>query len=258
MFTAFINANPYETFSLIVVLGALFRWWHEVAAHGAPSGFADYWLKDTPQYSAGVLLATIGAWWAVIGFELFTVPAGAPPVKWQLVVSYGAITGYTINAAIAQGTASAAAAAAGKAAGFLRPVIVPLLLVLALAGAALVSAGCAGIGPQAAVPKTLPEQIEAANLLADHLSDAIVDLTCAQFRAGECIEPGKPLMPKDAIAAHDAVERAHAALSAAASIGAGQVGECMGSQRTQSACLAAANAVLLEIDRKLIAKRGSR
>lgn len=147
MIAAFINANPYETFSLIVVLGALFRWWHEVAAHGAPPGFADYWLKDTPQYSAGVLLATIGAWWAVVGLELFTVPEGAAPVKWQLIVSYGAIAGYTINAAIAQGTAPAVVAVVDRAAGYLRPIMLPLLLVFALLGTAFIVTGCAGSAP---------------------------------------------------------------------------------------------------------------
>lgn len=254
MLTAFINANPYEVFSALVILGALFRWWHEVAAHGAPSGFSAYWLKDTPQYSAGVLAATVGVWWAVVSAELFTVADGAVAVKWQLIVSFGVIAGYTINAAIAEGTAKTLAVAGNGAAGFLRLQILPLLLLVALCAAL---AGCAGLGPQAAIPKTIPEQFEAANLLVDKLSDAIVDMTCAEFKAGACVEPGKPLMPKDAITAHDAIERAHIALVSAASISAGQVGECMGSQRTQSACLAAVNAILLEVDRALIAKRGS-
>lgn len=120
----------------------------------------------------------------------------------------------------------------------------------------LLLAGCAGMGPTAQVPKTIPEQIEALNLLAEHVSDGIVDLTCTQFKAGQCIEPGKPLMPDQAIAFHADLERAHGALLITGNIPINGVGECLGKARTQAQCLAAANALIIEIDRQLIAKRG--
>lgn len=251
MIKQFILDNPYEVFSLLTLLGALYHWIQKASKGEASFSPVEYWLKDTPGYTAGTLVALLGAWWAVVGFEMLD------GMKWQAIVAWGAMTGYTLNSSISKGAGSAAADAGGKIAGFIRLHLIPLLIIAAFIGTAFMAAGCAGLGPQAAVPKTIPEQIEAANLLADKLSDAIVDMTCTQFQSGECVEPGKPLMPKDAIASHAAIEQAHTALSSAASIGAGQVGECMGSQRTQSACLAAVNAILLEIDRALIAKRGS-
>ena len=141
-----------------------------------------------------------------------------------------------------------------KEGGFIRTEVTPWLIVAAL-GVFVLLNGCA-LGPQAALPRTLPEQIEAANLLVDKLSDGIVDMTCTQFKKGQCVEPGKPLMPDDAIRAHESVGRAHAALMMTSGIPINGVGECMGKQRTQSACLSAASALLTEVDRMLIAKKG--
>lgn len=138
--------------------------------------------------------------------------------------------------------------------GFAHLGIFPLLVIVAMGAFVLLTQGCAG--PQAAVPRTMAEQIEAANLLVDKLSDGIVDMTCTQFKKGQCVEPGKPLMPDDAIKAHADVERAHAALMVTGTIPLNGVGECIGKQRTQSACLMAASALLTEVDRMLIARKG--
>lgn len=141
-----------------------------------------------------------------------------------------------------------------KEGGFVRSDFYPWLIVLAIGAVLAMTYGCAG--PRAAVPKTIPEQVEAANLLVDKLSDGIVDVTCTKFKAGQCVEPGKPLMPDDAIKAHESVQRAHAALMMTSGIPVNGVGECLGKQRSQIACLAAASALLTEVDRMLIARKG--
>lgn len=142
----------------------------------------------------------------------------------------------------------------GKQGGFVQLWVLPWVALLAVIAFCSLS-GCA-MGPQAEVPKTIPEQVEAANLLVDKLSDGIVEMTCTAFKKGQCIEPGKPLMPDAAIKAHESVQRAHAALMMTSGIPVNGVGECLGAQRSQIACLAAASALLAEVDRMLIAKKG--
>jgi hypothetical protein len=127
-----------------------------------------------------------------------------------------------------------------------------LVLLLAL----VILYGC--VGPQAKAPQGIPEQIEAANLFAEKLSDTLAAVTCTQFKAGACIEPGKPLMPKDAIKMHDQLETAHQGLAAASSMGAGGIADCMGTQRTQTQCVTAVSGLLTQIDAYLIAKKGGK
>lgn len=138
--------------------------------------------------------------------------------------------------------------------GFIRIAVLPVLIISALIAGSLT--GCAGLGPRPEVPRGIPEQVEAASLLIRTLDDSVVLLTCTKFELGSCVEPGKPLMPGEALNHHNRLEDAHEALQALSSFGAGQTGECLGAKRTQTACLAAVQKVLLEVDRYLIEKRG--
>lgn len=130
-----------------------------------------------------------------------------------------------------------------------------LLISAALTGLALL-AGCGVMGPKPEIPKSIPEQIEAASLLIEKLDDTLVALTCTQFERGRCVEPGKPVMPDKALDIHNQLEDAHEALVAVNSFGPRQAGECLGKKRTQSACLAAVSSALLAIDRYLIERNG--
>lgn len=181
--------------------------------------------------------------WCVRTFAKIEIPA-------EVGVALGTVLAVIISAVVPDSME----ADDDKQAGFVRPEYYPWLIVIATGAALVMLYGC--MGPQAALPKTIPEQVEAANLLVDKLSDGIVDMTCTQFKKGQCVEPGKPLMPDDAIKSHASVARAHAALMVTGTIPLNGVGECMGKQRTQAACLAAASALLTEVDRMLIAKKG--
>lgn len=126
-----------------------------------------------------------------------------------------------------------------------------LLLVLA---AASLCAACAG-GPRAKAPQSLPEQIEAANVLMEQISGRLVTLSCTQFDStgNFCIEPGKPLMPIDSLELHERfIEKPHMALLTVSALGPGEVADCLGTPRNANACVAAVNNLLLEADRYLI------
>lgn len=249
MIKEFINANPYIVLSLLAFLGAAFRWWQEIAQNGAPAGFSDYWLKETPGHSGGVFLGIVGTLWGVVEAGLFDVDAGAAPIDWRIPVGMGALIGYGANAGIYQGALAKAKETAGQAAGFLRLQILPLILAALLVAAFV--AGCA-IGPRAAAPKDAPESIEAASLLMEKISDKLVELSCTQFNEGRCVEPGKPLMPVESLKIHERIEDAHGALVTASALGAGEIGECLGQPRSQAACVSAVGVILIEIDNYLI------
>lgn len=121
--------------------------------------------------------------------------------------------------------------------------------VLALAAALLVAA-CVALEP----PRTLAERIAYAESTAQAALSTLHQLTCMQFAAGQCVEPGKPLLPSQALPVAERIGRARAALRTAAGLGAGGVGDCMGKPETAEACLRAVNAVLAEIERYLRAR----
>jgi len=128
--------------------------------------------------------------------------------------------------------------------------ILPILAALVLLG------GCPAMPPK--VPVTPLEQIEAAEVTAQQLGTSITTLTCTKFVAGKCAEPGKALMPAAALKYHDQVQSARGALRVAAGIADGQVGLCMGQQRTQVACLAAARLILIELERIVLQQQGAK
>ncbi len=131
-----------------------------------------------------------------------------------------------------------------------------LLGFLACASLLTVTLTACQMGPKPEPPKGIDEQIEAASIFADKLSSGIVAATCTKFKKGACVEPGKPLMPVDSISIHGTIERAHMGIGQVYGISSGGVGECLGALRSQSACLAAVNVLLLEVDRMLIENRG--
>lgn len=246
---AYIQANSLLVYAIVMVAAALLHWGQKARKGEATAEFMTYWFTETPGYSLGTFGALGGTLW------LIYTTNGLDKMAAHMIVEGAFATGWAINSAVSPGSAPAKVltATADKVAGFVRLSLLPWLVVLAVAGLLV---GCAGMGPQAELPKTIPEQIEAANLLVDKLSDGIVEMTCTQFKKGQCIEPGKPLMPDDALIANTSIQRAHAALMMVSGIPIKGVGECMGKQRTQSACLAAASALLTEVDRMLMAKKG--
>lgn len=244
MLPAFITQHLLYDAVLSSIVGSILHWYQQVRRGQADPDFFNHWFGQTQGYTLGVVSALATQW--MIWYQTGTVASMDP----LAAIGFGYAFGFTTDSMIAPGAAKAAADTASKLAGFVRLHMLPILIGLALLAA------CAVMGPQAQLPKTIPEQIEAANLLVDKLSDGIVDVTCTEFQKGQCIEPGKPLMPDDAIKAHESVQRAHAALMMVSGIPVNGVGECMGQQRTQAACLAAAGALLTQVDQMLIAKKG--
>jgi hypothetical protein len=113
--------------------------------------------------------------------------------------------------------------------------------------------GC-GIAPNK--PKSVLEQIEAAEITAQQVEASILNLTCTKFAAKKCIEPGKALMPDKGMELFSKAEEVRAALRTATSLGVDKIGICMGQNRNQVACLSAARVLLLQLETYLLnAKR---
>lgn len=123
---------------------------------------------------------------------------------------------------------------------------------VAIVGLALILGACVAAMPRA--PKGPLEQIEAAEVTAQQLATSIYNQTCMDIQAGKCVEPGKSLMPEQALAAFDKVQRVRKTLRQAATLSDGGLAECLGEPRNQQACLAAAQAALLELERLLLTK----
>jgi len=132
---------------------------------------------------------------------------------------------------------------------------VRMLLVLACLSLGFALGGCGSI-PRA--PQGILEQIEAAELSLQQLSESITNLTCTQYVARKCVEPGKTFDADTGIAHRDKVQQARAALRSTLTLGGGQIGECLGEKRTQQACLAAVKLVLIEMERKVLQAQGGK
>ena len=96
------------------------------------------------------------------------------------------------------------------------------------------------------------EIIEASELAAQQAGASITNLTCTKFRARQCIEPGKAIDPDVAAPLHAEVQKVRTVLRQAAVIGAGQVGDCFGEAKTQSACIATARLWLNALERQIL------
>ena len=129
----------------------------------------------------------------------------------------------------------------------------PLMGVCLAVAVAIALGGCVAT-PRA--PSGPLETIEAAELTAQQLGTSILTLTCTKFQQGKCIEPGKAFMPDKGLAYFDQVQSARAGLRAAVVIGAEGLGQCLGEMRTQAACIAAAQALLREMERRVIEAKG--
>jgi len=93
----FILSHPYEIFSLLTIVGALFHWLQKAAKGEASFDPIQYWFKETPGYTYGTIGALVLAWWGTVSGDLL---AGA---KWQMIVTYGITTGITLNSIISVG-----------------------------------------------------------------------------------------------------------------------------------------------------------
>lgn len=120
------------------------------------------------------------------------------------------------------------------------------IIVVALS---LFLAGCPSM-PRA--PVGALEQIEAIELSAQAAGASITNLTCTVYVAKKCVEPGKAFDANEGIKHHDTVQSVRSALKAATAIGSGKVGDCLGVQRTQAACIAVAQLILTELERKVL------
>lgn len=241
---AYIQANAILVYAIVMIMAALLHWGQKVRKGEVTGNFMDYWFTETPGYSLGTFGAIAGTLWLVYTTN------GLDKMASHMVIEGAFATGWAINSAISPGSAAGKVVmdARDKAAGFIRLSMLPVLLA---AGVALMLlSGCGG--PMAAKPATVPEGFEASDRLIEKISNGLVALSCGKFVAGNCIEPGKPLMPKDSLKIHERAEQAHAALQTSALLGAGQLGDCLGEQRTQAACATVAMSVLTEIDAYLI------
>jgi len=114
----------------------------------------------------------------------------------------------------------------------------------------------AGCTTTARAPKGILEQIEASELTAQQMSASVTNLTCTKYVAKKCAEPGKAFDATQGIALHDSIQRVRGALKTTLAIGEGQIGECLGTKRTQAGCLASAKAILAEVERRVLEQKG--
>ena len=142
--------------------------------------------------------------------------------------------------------APAGAAAKDPQRGF---ITVRFLVLLAGLSVGVVLGGC-GAMPKA--PATFLEQVEALEIAGQQVGESIVNLTCTKYMNGRCIEPGKSFDAAQGNDYHKKVQDARAALRASVAIGDGQVGMCLGQNRTQAACFAAARMLLLQMEQKVL------
>lgn len=247
MFPDFVVQHLLYAAVLASLGGALLHWYQQVRRGQAAGDFFQHWFGQTKGYTAGVASALAGGW--LIWYQTGTVAKMDPLAAIAFGYMFGFTTDSMIDQAVVAPVAAALEKAADKAAGFIRMHMLALLAVLALVAVCVV--GCA-MGPRAAAPATVPEGYEASDRLIEKISDGLVALSCGKFADGKCVEAGKPLMPVDSLKIHERVEQAHAALQTSALLGAGQMGDCLGEQRTQAACTAAAMSILTEIDAYLI------
>jgi hypothetical protein len=94
-----------------------------------------------------------------------------------------------------------------------------------------------------------------------------VRLTCTQFVAGKCAEPGKAFDPDRGIKQHDQLQKVRDAMKAALNLGAGEIGRCLlrqgvdGAatieQGTQAACIASARVILNQVELLVLQHEGA-
>lgn len=128
----------------------------------------------------------------------------------------------------------------------LRALYLPLLVAVIVLP---LLAGCAGMGVRA--PNSPLEMIEAAEITAQQVITSIDNLTCnrSNWDGVRCKELGRPWSPDTGLDRIAQVEKARSALKTAAAIPVGGVSDCLGQPRSQLACIAAAKASILEVER---------
>jgi hypothetical protein len=234
--------EPSFIFSAMAVVGMLAHFFKKAYRGETGWNLLDYLLMDHPGNSAGMIGALVLGCWAVVTSNTLS---GA---TMSLIVGSGFGLGWTLDSAVNK--AKTLQDTASKQSGFVR------LELLAVLAAVAMLVGCAASG--ARMPQGPLEQIEAAEITAQEVSASIVRLTCTKYLATKCIEPGKSFGAEEGIKLHDRVQDARQALRAAKAIGSGQVGACLGEQRTQIACIAAARLVINELERKVLEQQAGR
>lgn len=135
---AYIQANAYFIFAIVMIAAALLHWGQKVRKGEATGKFVDYWITETPGYSLGTLGALVGAWWLVLTTK------GLDGMVSHMIIEGAFATGWAINSAVSPGSAAAKAAndAKNAAAGFIRLSMLPWLAVVSVV---LLMTGCAAV-----------------------------------------------------------------------------------------------------------------
>lgn len=233
---ALLEPGTTAIYLIAVVLG-LYVHYLVAKKNGRTSAatFGDYWLVETPGLSIATLLTLATAAGAVIKSGMLA------PLDTYSIIMLGFGKAFLFDAVI---QAPPVESTKPSQAGFAR---LGALLVLV---AASLLVGCPANMPRA--PQGVLEQIEAAEIGAQRASASIVNLTCTKFLNQRCVEPGKFFDPDDGIKYQAQAQELRKQLRIAASIGAGQVGQCLGQARTAEQCLAAARQLLAELERKVL------
>ena len=164
----YIQSQAMLVFGLVMVAAALLHWGQKVHKGEATGDFVGYWLTETPGYTLGTVGALAGTWWLVYTTDGLTGMAA------HMIVSGAFTAGWAIDSAVAPGSGAVATKAANKVAGFVRPYLLPVLLLLA---ASAMLAGCASLG--LTPPDTFDEKL--AYAVTQHT--AIVKTTIQSLNA---------------------------------------------------------------------------
>ena len=111
----------------------------------------------------------------------------------------------------------------------------------------LVLAGCAGSMTPVAAPKTFVEQVYAARLAVQESEKSLGNLICWPESQPDCI--GKPITVDKGLQAFNQYTVVHTTLDALNAVQNGNsVIDCVGTQKSATACLATARLVLNQVE----------
>lgn len=153
---AYIQANAYLVYALVMIAAALLHWGQKVRKGEATGNFVDYWVTETPGYSLGTLGALIGAWWIIMTTN------GLAGMASHMVIEGAFATGWAINSAVAPGSSAGKIVndAKNAAAGFVRLSMLPWLA--AIAAMVILLGGCAAFQGVFSPVHTQPTEEQAA------------------------------------------------------------------------------------------------
>lgn len=90
----FFAGRAYVVYAAVMILGALMHWMQKAKKGEATWDMWDYWIAETPGYSAGTAGALVAAIWFVFTNE------SLDGMKWQMLISSAWAFGFAIDSAI--------------------------------------------------------------------------------------------------------------------------------------------------------------